>query len=100
MKRLDRLKEFYRDDIGGPIDAVLVIGGVILVVILLLGVPTYLETFYEEVIFPIWNLRLGDVIITVLGSALLFGVIVVGYRIQYKIEKWRGKRKEQIYNKR
>ncbi|MEK7550822.1 MAG: hypothetical protein AAB535_03505 [Patescibacteria group bacterium] len=100
MKRLDRLKEFYRDDIGSPIDAILVIGGVILVVILLLGVPTYLETLYEEIIIPIWNLRIGDVTITVLGSALLFGVIVVGYQIQYKIEKWREKRKEQIYNKR
>ncbi len=93
MKKLERLREFYKHDIGSPIDAILFIGGIIVVFVLILGIPTFLKTFYREFVVPIWNIKIGDVFTTILGAMLLVVLIIIGYKIQYKIEGWWRERK-------
>lgn len=99
MKKLNRIKNYIKeqiDETGGLIDALLVIGGLFVVVAIILYIPTYLG----DVLSRISEINLGESIITIMGmvvfGAFFFGVIALIFWIQYKIGsklgKWQEKR--------
>jgi len=53
------------------------------------------EGIQDEPSIDLWNMKVGDLFLTILGTALLFGIIILLYKMQYKIGDWWNKRKQK-----
>ena len=75
MKKIDKLKDFFWNDIGGPIDAILVVGGLVLLIGILLSLPKFLIDLLVDISQTSIHINLGEIIGTVIIA--LIGIVVL-----------------------